>query len=48
MSLSLNIHIYLAIGCVSDTKNSFENNPLDSYISTGGLCLNMELHGAID
>ena len=25
-----------------NTKNSFEYNPLDSYISTGGLCLNME------
>ena len=36
------------ISCVSHTKNSFENNPLDSYISTGGLFLNMEWHGAIE
>ena len=26
--------IYLSMGCVTHTKNNFENNPLDTYIST--------------
>ena len=33
---------YISQSVVCHTKNSFENNPLDSYISAGGLCLNME------
>ena len=28
-------------------QNGFENNPFDSNIATGGLCLNMERRGAI-
>ena len=42
----LQISSVLGILQLCVTKNSFENNPIDSYIVTGGLCLNMELRGA--
>ena len=40
--------LYNSQSVVCHTKNNFENNPIDSYISTEGLCLNMEWHEAIE
>ena len=47
-SSSLNIQFYISRNQLCVTKNSFKNNPFDSYIATEGLCLNMEWHGAIE
>ena len=45
---SLNIQLYKSRNRLCVTKNSFENNPLDSYIATEGLYLNIRWRGAIE